>query len=118
MTETTRRIRDPAQGRYIALYERCSNEERLVLATGRYLGEGFDDSRLDTLFLVMPVSWKGTLAQYVGRLYRDHDGKREVIVYDYPDRGFAASRSSRRQTSKNSGVGIEVSTISIRLSRR
>src|SRR6266404_6320170 len=62
------------------------NEERLVLATGRYLGEGFDDSRLDTLFLVMPVSWKGTLAQYVGRLHRDHDGKREVIVYDYVDR--------------------------------
>jgi superfamily II DNA or RNA helicase len=63
-----------------------ANDERLVLATGRYLGEGFDDSRLDTLFLVMPVSWKGTLAQYVGRLHRDHDGKREVIVYDYVDR--------------------------------
>lgn len=60
--------------------------ERLVLATGRYLGEGFDDSRLDTLFLVMPISWSGTLAQYVGRLHRDHDGKREVIVYDYVDR--------------------------------
>jgi superfamily II DNA or RNA helicase len=60
--------------------------ERLVLATGRYLGEGFDDSRLDTLFLVMPISWTGTLAQYVGRLHRDHDGKREVIVYDYVDR--------------------------------
>jgi hypothetical protein len=60
--------------------------ERLVLATGRYLGEGFDDSRLDTLFLVMPISWAGTLAQYVGRLHRDHDGKREVIVYDYVDR--------------------------------
>lgn len=59
--------------------------ERLVLATGRYLGEGFDDPRFDTLFLVMPISWKGTLAQYVGRLHRDHDGKREVIVYDYVD---------------------------------
>jgi hypothetical protein len=47
--------------------------------------EGFDDSRLDTLFLVMPISWRGTLAQYVGRLHRDHDGKREVIVYDYVD---------------------------------
>lgn len=50
------------------------------------IGEGFDDSRLDTLFLVMPISWTGTLAQYVGRLHRDHDGKREVIVYDYVDR--------------------------------
>ena len=59
------------------------SEERLVLATGCYLGEGFDDSRLDTLFLVMPMSWTGTLAQYVGRLHRDHDGKREVIVHDY-----------------------------------
>ncbi len=59
--------------------------ERLVLATGRFLGEGFDDPRFDTLFLLMPISWKGTLAQYVGRLHRDHDSKRKVIVYDYVD---------------------------------
>jgi len=59
--------------------------ERLILATGRYIGEGFDDPRFDTLFLAMPISWKGTLAQYVGRLHREHDGKREVIVYDYVD---------------------------------
>lgn len=65
---------------------RSSNgQERLILATGRYLGEGFDDPRLDTLFLAMPISWKGTLAQYVGRLHRGHDGKSEVIVYDYAD---------------------------------
>jgi len=60
-------------------------EERLILATGRYLGEGFDDSRLDTLFVTMPISWKGTLAQYVGRLHRDHTGKQDVVVYDYID---------------------------------
>ncbi len=60
-------------------------DERLILATGRYIGEGFDDSRLDTLFLVMPISWRGTLAQYVGRLHREHDGKSDVIVYDYAD---------------------------------
>jgi superfamily II DNA or RNA helicase len=60
-------------------------EERLVLATGRYLDEGLDDPRLDTLFLTMPISWKGTLAQYVGRLHRDYQGKREVMVYDYVD---------------------------------
>lgn len=60
-------------------------EERLLVATGRYIGEGFDDARLDTLFLAMPISWKGTLAQYVGRLHRRHPGKREVVVYDYVD---------------------------------
>jgi superfamily II DNA or RNA helicase len=62
-----------------------AGEERLILATGRYLGEGFDDARLDTLFLTMPISWKGTLAQYVGRLHRQHDGKTEVLVVDYVD---------------------------------
>lgn len=60
-------------------------EERVLLATGRYLGEGFDDARLDTLFLAMPISWSGTLQQYVGRLHRLHDNKREVLVYDYVD---------------------------------
>lgn len=60
-------------------------EERVLLATGRYIGEGFDDARLDTLFLAMPISWRGTLQQYVGRLHRLHDNKREVIVYDYVD---------------------------------
>jgi superfamily II DNA or RNA helicase len=61
------------------------NEERLLIATGRYLGEGFDDARLDTLFLTMPISWRGTLAQYAGRLHRLHATKKEVIVFDYVD---------------------------------
>jgi superfamily II DNA or RNA helicase/very-short-patch-repair endonuclease len=61
------------------------DEERVLLATGRYIGEGFDDARLDTLFLTLPVSWRGTIAQYVGRLHRRHDRKREVRVYDYAD---------------------------------
>ena len=60
-------------------------EERILIATGRYVGEGFDDARLDTLLLTMPVSWKGILAQYVGRLHRLHPAKREVLVYDYVD---------------------------------
>lgn len=60
-------------------------EERVLVATGRYIGEGFDDARLDTLFLTMPFSWRGTLAQYVGRLHRLHPEKREVRVYDYVD---------------------------------
>ena len=59
--------------------------ERILIATGRYLGEGFDDARLDTLFLTMPISWKGTLAQYAGRLHRLHPSKVEVVIYDYID---------------------------------
>lgn len=62
------------------------SEERLVLATGRYIGEGFDDARLDTLFLALPVSWKGTLIQYTGRLHRLHPAKKEVRIFDYVDR--------------------------------
>lgn len=61
------------------------NESRVVIATGKFVGEGFDDSRLDTLFLTMPVSWRGIITQYAGRLHRLHDGKREVRVHDYAD---------------------------------
>jgi superfamily II DNA or RNA helicase len=60
-------------------------EGRIILATGKYVGEGFDDPRLDTLFLTLPVSWRGTVAQYAGRLHRLYDGKREVRIYDYAD---------------------------------
>jgi superfamily II DNA or RNA helicase len=62
---------------------RC--EQRLVIATGRYIGEGFDDARLDTLFLAMPISWKGTLVQYAGRLQRLHPDKKELRIFDYVD---------------------------------
>ena len=58
---------------------------QVLLATGRFIGEGFDNARLDTLFLTMPVSWRGTIAQYVGRLHRFHEHKREVRVHDYAD---------------------------------
>jgi superfamily II DNA or RNA helicase len=61
------------------------DELRMIMATGSYLGEGFDDARLDTLFLVMPISWKGTLQQYVGRLHRLRENKKDVLVYDYAD---------------------------------
>jgi superfamily II DNA or RNA helicase len=61
------------------------SEERLLIATGKYVGEGFDDSRLDTLFLTMPISWKGTLQQYVGRIHRNHNDKHEVKVFDHAD---------------------------------
>jgi len=61
------------------------DQQRVILATGRYIGEGFDDARLDTLFLAMPISWRGTLQQYVGRLHRLHENKRVIQVYDYID---------------------------------
>lgn len=62
-----------------------SEEDRVVIATGKHIGEGFDDPRLDTLFLTLPVSWRGTVSQYAGRLHRLYDGKREVQIYDYAD---------------------------------
>lgn len=60
-------------------------EPLVVVATGKYVGEGFDLPRLDTLMLALPVSWKGLIAQYTGRLHRDHPGKSDVRIYDYID---------------------------------
>jgi superfamily II DNA or RNA helicase len=77
--------RKPLQQARAQLVSIPENEERVVLATGGYVGEGFDDARLDTLFLTLPVSWRGTIAQYAGRLHRLHDSKREVRIYDYAD---------------------------------
>ena len=59
---------------------------RVILATGRLIGEGFDHPPLDTMVLAMPISWKGTLQQYAGRLHRDHADKQNVRVYDYVER--------------------------------
>jgi superfamily II DNA or RNA helicase len=61
------------------------SEERVFIATGKLIGEGFDDARLDTLFLVHPISWKGTLQQYAGRLHRIHQSKQSIQIYDYID---------------------------------
>jgi superfamily II DNA or RNA helicase len=74
-------------------------DERILVATGRYLGEGFDDARLDTLFLTMPVSWRGILAQYAGRLHRLHAAKRDVVIYDYVDGNepMLAKMAARRE---------------------
>jgi len=62
-----------------------ADQPLVIIATGKYVGEGFDEPRLDTLFLAMPFSWEGTLEQYTGRLHRLHDGKDEVLIYDYVD---------------------------------
>ncbi len=82
----------PAKQRRKALEQLAevpAHASRLILATGRYIGEGFDDARLDTLFLAMPIAWKGTLVQYAGRLHRPHAGKQEVRIYDYLDGSMA-----------------------------
>lgn len=60
-------------------------EPLLIIATGKYVGEGFDYPRLDTLFLALPISWKGKVAQYAGRLHRNFKGKTDVRIYDYAD---------------------------------
>jgi superfamily II DNA or RNA helicase len=85
------------------------DEEKIIIATGRYLGEGFDEARLDTLFLTLPVSWKGVLAQYAGRLHRFHDMKKEVIIYDYVDLNVPMlAKMYRRRLSGYRAIGYEV----------
>lgn len=78
---TPRRRRD-AIARLASL---APGEPRLVLATGRFIGEGCDDPRLDTLLLAMPIAWKGTVVQYAGRLHRPHPDKPDLRIYDYVD---------------------------------
>ena len=63
---------------------------RILLATGRLVGEGFDHPPLDTLVLAMPVSWKGTLQQYAGRLHREHAAKTDVRIIDFVDSAHPA----------------------------
>ena len=84
-------------------------ESRVILATGSYIGEGFDDARLDTLFLAVPISWKGTLQQYVGRLHRLHDNKCVVQVYDYVDNGVPMlARMYERRLKGYSTIGYTI----------
>jgi len=85
------------------------DEGRVLLATGSYLGEGFDDARLDTLFLTLPISWRGTIAQYAGRLHRLHDLKREVRIYDYADLNEPMlARMFDRRCKGYDGIGYQI----------
>jgi len=85
------------------------DEERVIIATGRYLGEGFDDARLDTLFLALPVSWRGTLSQYAGRLHRLHDMKKEVVIYDYADLEVPVlGKMYKRRLAGYKAIGYEI----------
>jgi len=67
------------------IHETPVDSQLTLIATGKFIGEGFDEARLDTLFLTMPISWKGTLQQYAGRLHRLYANKKEVQIYDYVD---------------------------------
>lgn len=91
-----------------------SKEERfIILATGKYIGEGFDESRLDTLFLTMPISWKGVLQQYAGRLQRMYEGKNVVKIYDYIDNNvpmLVKMYNKRLKGYKNLDYNIEENT--------
>jgi len=94
------------------LAEQPENEPRLILATGRYLGEGFDDPRLDTLLLTMPIAWKGTVVQYAGRLHRAHAAKRDIRIYDYVDSEVPVLRrmyAKRLRTYREMGYACDVS---------
>jgi len=92
-----------------ALENLPDSAERVILATGKYLGEGFDDERLDTLFLTLPISWRGTLAQYAGRLHRTHYSKKEVIIYDYVDAAVPMlARMFQRRLTGYRAIGYEV----------
>ena len=78
---TTREKREAMQ----RLQNIPDSEQLVIVATGKYVGEGFDYPRLDTLFLALPISWKGLLTQYAGRLHREYEGKKDVRIYDYID---------------------------------
>ena len=85
------------------------DEERIIVATGRYLGEGFDDARLDTSFLALPISWRGTINQYAGRLHRIHDMKKEVIIFDYADLNVSMlSTMHSRRLNGYKAIGYEI----------
>jgi superfamily II DNA or RNA helicase len=85
---------------------------KVVVATGKYVGEGFDLPRLDTLFLAMPIAWKGALAQYAGRIHRESAGKTLVVIHDYVDCGFPMLQrmfTKREKSYKAMGYRISVS---------
>ena len=85
------------------------DEESIIVATGRYIGEGFDDARLVTLFLALPISKKGTIQQYAGRLHRQYDGKQEVRIYDYLDESVAMLvRMYKKRLLGYKSIGYEI----------
>ena len=85
------------------------SEPLIIVATGKYVGEGFDYARLDTLFLVSPVAWKGIVAQYAGRLHREFEGKQDVQIYDYIDIRVPVCESMYRKRLKGyASIGYRI----------
>lgn len=70
-----------------------NSENKIIVATGSCIGEGFDDSSLDVLFITMPISGETRVIQYAGRLHRKDDKKKEIIIYDYVDDNFPKTRN-------------------------
>jgi superfamily II DNA or RNA helicase len=93
-----------------ALQAASDSTAKAILATGSYIGEGFDEPRLDTLFITMPVSFKGKIVQYVGRLQRKYAGKHSGRVYDYVDQKVTVlSAMYKKRLKTYSNLGFEVS---------
>ena len=90
-----------------------ANESVVIVATGKYVGEGFDYPRLDTLFLALPIAWKGKVAQYAGRLHRNYQGKTEVQVYDYVDIHIPVlERMYQKRVKSYSAIGYKTKLLS------
>ena len=88
-----------------------AQEPLIVIATGKYVGEGFDYPRLDTLFLALPIAWKGKVAQYAGRLHRNYPGKKEVLIYDYADIHIPVlERMYQKRLKSYASIGYQVKT--------
>jgi hypothetical protein len=80
-----------------------------VRINAKFIGEGFDDERLDTLFLTLPISWRGTINQYAGRLHRIHDSKKKVMIYDYADLNVSVlARMYDRRLKGYRSIGYEI----------
>jgi superfamily II DNA or RNA helicase len=89
------------------------DESRVIIATSKYVGEGFDYPILDTLFLTLPISWSGRVKQYAGRLHRDYHAKKEVRIYDYLDSQIQVAMKMydrRKQGYRSMGYEIKIST--------
>ena len=84
-------------------------EERVIISTGKYIGEGFDDHRLDTMFLCLPISSKTNIQQYAGRLHRIHSAKKSVQVYDYVDTEIPrCQKMFKKRSRRYRGLGYKL----------